>query len=69
MSTFLTVVGFVSLGLALIFSGVLGSGDRIRANYSHEEKEDRTRRFKTSGILLLIAIISLGLNYILFGNQ
>jgi hypothetical protein len=46
----------VLLALAIILSGVLGSGDRIRANYSHEDKHERERRNKWISSLLLMAI-------------
>lgn len=38
------VVGTAGLLLAAVFSGSLGSGDRVRANYTHEEEDDRIRR-------------------------
>jgi hypothetical protein len=64
MSSTLTIAGLVSIGLALAVSGVLSSGDRMRANYHDEEKEDRAGRLKTSGILLLLGIILLVTGYL-----
>lgn len=46
----------VLLALAVVFSGSLGSGDRIRASYSHENIEERKRRNRLTSSLVLIAI-------------
>jgi len=50
------IVGLIFWGLSAIFSGVLGSGDRIRANFSSESKEDRNRRWKWGNICFLIGL-------------
>jgi hypothetical protein len=44
------------LALAVIFSGSLGSGDRIRASYGHEDKQERQRRNQWTSTLCLMAI-------------
>lgn len=46
----------VLLALAVVFSGSLGSGDRIRANYGHEDNQERQRRNQWTSSLLLMAI-------------
>lgn len=33
--------GIIALVIAAVIAGVLGSGDRIRANYTHEESDER----------------------------
>jgi hypothetical protein len=49
-------VALVMLALAVVFSGSLGSGDRIRANYGHEDNKERQRRNQWTSSLLLMAI-------------
>ncbi|MEQ8235161.1 MAG: DUF5316 domain-containing protein [Syntrophomonadaceae bacterium] len=46
----------VLIALAVIFSGSLGSGDRIRANYTHEDRGERQRKNQWTSSLLLIAL-------------
>ncbi len=46
----------ILLVLAIIFSGSLGSGDRIRANYSNENSEERKRRNRLTSSLVLMSI-------------
>lgn len=48
--------GLVMLALAGIFSGTLGSGDKVRANYALEDKQDRQRRNQWTSSLVLMAI-------------
>jgi len=38
--------GFFFIGVAMISSGAMVSGDRMRANYATEEKKDRRSREK-----------------------
>ena len=38
------VISGVLIGLCAIFSGSLGDGDRMRANYATETREDRLNR-------------------------
>ena len=47
-------LAFVAVSIAL--SGVLLSGDRLRANFSAEYAEDRERRNRFIGKLLLFAL-------------
>ncbi|MFM1654046.1 DUF5316 domain-containing protein [Brevibacillus sp. B_LB10_24] len=53
------IVGFGLLLLSAIFSGALLSGDRIRANYAFEDKEERRTRFRWSVHMLLAALPSI----------
>ncbi|PEJ57782.1 hypothetical protein CN692_11885 [Bacillus sp. AFS002410] len=46
--------GVVFIMLSMLFSGSLVSGDRMRANYSSESKEDRRGRLETTIRLALI---------------
>jgi len=46
----------VMLALAAIFSGSLGSGDRIRAGYGHEDNQERQRRNQWTSSLLVMAV-------------
>jgi len=46
----------ILLALAIIFSGSLGSGDRIRASYSHENSVERKRRNRLTSSLVLMSI-------------
>lgn len=49
----------ICLGFGAIFSGLLGSGDRIRANYSTEDNEERKRRTRWISKLLLVGLPNL----------
>ncbi len=53
----LLMVGVVPMVLAAIFSGALGSGDRVRANYSDEQ--DFRQRMRWSTNLFLFGIPNL----------
>lgn len=53
----LLLIGAVPMVLAAIFSGVLGSGDRIRANYSDEQ--DYRQRMRWSNNLFLFGLPNL----------
>ncbi|MEN6326966.1 MAG: DUF5316 domain-containing protein [Syntrophomonas sp.] len=46
----------VMLALAVVFSGSLGSGDRFRANYGHEDNQERKRRNRWTSVLCLMAV-------------
>lgn len=48
------VIGVVFIVLSMLFSGSMVSGDRMRANYSSESKEDRLERLETTKRLALI---------------
>lgn len=55
--------GTISIAIAIVFlliggltSGVFNSGDRMRANYHTENKEDRAKRSKVSLISGIIAL-------------
>jgi len=49
----------ICLGLGAIFSGFLGSGDKIRANYATEDNEDRKRRTRWSSMFFLVGLPNL----------
>jgi hypothetical protein len=49
----------ITLGLAMIFSGALVSGDRMRANTYSEQAEDRKTRINLSGIMLYLSVPNL----------
>lgn len=65
------VVGLVCMGLPAILSGALLRGDRIRANYANETKEDRKKRYRWANNFFMIGlpnIIAAVVSYIiLFG--
>ncbi|MNO24347.1 hypothetical protein D3C76_141640 [compost metagenome] len=48
-------VSLVAIGVSVILSGSLLSGDRLRANYHTEDAEDRRKRNNFIGKLLLFA--------------
>lgn len=50
------LIGGLCLLASLILSGALVSGDRARANYSHESTADRTSRNKAVHVLLLFGV-------------
>lgn len=56
------ICGYIGLGsllLAGIFEGSYISGDRLRANYATETREDRNVREKISGFLFIMSLPSL----------
>ncbi|WP_025692121.1 DUF5316 family protein [Paenibacillus zanthoxyli] len=44
------VIGGLLVILAMVFSGALNSGDRLRANNVRETKEERIQRVDMSGV-------------------
>ncbi|WP_162551230.1 DUF5316 family protein [Paenibacillus tepidiphilus] len=65
----ITISGFLGGGLlilAMIFSGSLNSGDRLRANYSRESNEERNVRFEVTGTFLKLGVPSLALCILLY---
>lgn len=63
MTAFFKVIGFILVIVGLGLSGVMGSGNRIRANYTNEETEDKLKRLKISGVLIIVGIIILLIGY------
>lgn len=55
------IIGAISILGSAIFTGILGSGDRIRANYTNEEDEDRKVRQGLSSNLLLVGLPSIAM--------
>ncbi|MEY4479591.1 MAG: hypothetical protein RLZZ267_269 [Bacillota bacterium] len=51
--------GAITLGLAMVFSGALLSGDRMRANTYSEQVDDRKTRINLSGIMLYLSVPNL----------
>lgn len=49
-------IGGICLLISMVLSGSLVSGDRARANYTHESKEDRQLRNKAVYVLLLFGV-------------
>ncbi|WP_028986978.1 DUF5316 domain-containing protein [Thermicanus aegyptius] len=54
-----TMSGIISMVIAAVIAGVLGSGDRIRANYTHEESDERKERVKLALYFMMISIPNL----------
>ncbi|MFS1514517.1 DUF5316 domain-containing protein [Chengkuizengella sp. SCS-71B] len=52
-------VGIILIVLAIITSGTAVSGDRMRANFVYESREDRNSRMRWSKNLMLMSIPSL----------
>ncbi|GGI18059.1 DUF5316 domain-containing protein [Gottfriedia solisilvae] len=50
------VIGVVFIGLSMLFSGSMVSGDQMRANFSTESKEDRRERLVSTKRLALIGL-------------
>lgn len=64
--TFVGGIGIISWGLAALLSGALVSGDRMRANYYTESKEDSKARKKLTMQLFLFGMPQLSIVLILF---
>lgn len=54
-----TMSGIISVVIAAVIAGVLGSGDRIRANYTHEESDERKERARLALYFMMISIPNL----------
>lgn len=52
--------------LAAVFSGSLVSGDRMRANFSTETKEDRDTRLKWSTRFMLISLPNIAASFCMY---
>lgn len=50
------IIGGLCLFASLILSGSLVSGDRARANYAYESRDDRISRNKAAHVLLLFGL-------------
>lgn len=50
------VIGVIFIGLSMLFSGSMVSGDQMRAIYSTESKEDRRERLVSTTRLALIGL-------------
>lgn len=59
------VIALILIFLAGVFANVMGDGDRVRANFSTEAKEDRQERMKWSSYFLLISLPNLILSGII----
>ncbi|TCZ74304.1 hypothetical protein E0485_20210 [Paenibacillus albiflavus] len=59
-------IGGILLALSMVFSGALGSGERIRANFNTSTVEDNETRFKWSLYLLIMAAPFLTVGFIIF---
>lgn len=58
VTTITSGIGFFFIGISLVFSGALVSGDRMRANFSTETVEDRHKRNNVTFRSALIGIPS-----------
>ncbi|WP_277584606.1 DUF5316 domain-containing protein [Psychrobacillus antarcticus] len=58
VTTITSGIGFFLIAISFIFSGVLVSGDRMRANLATESVEDRNQRNNVSFRSALMAIPS-----------
>lgn len=65
---YLITGGFAVLfiGLAVVLSGSLGSGDRLRVHCATESAEDRSERISTTFRLLLLGIPNMAVSIFLF---
>lgn len=52
-------IGFFFIGISMILSGSLVSGDKVRENYATESEEDRAKRTQTTFRTALIAFPNL----------
>jgi hypothetical protein len=59
-------IGFLFISLSMLFSGVLVSGDRLRANYATESTDDRRERTNTAVRLGLIGLPNMIIAVLLF---
>jgi Family of unknown function (DUF5316) len=57
LTNFFILIGIIGVGLSAITSGALVSGDRQRANFHSETKEQRKLNFKLS---LWTGLVGLG---------
>ncbi|MBB3108469.1 hypothetical protein FHS18_000497 [Paenibacillus phyllosphaerae] len=60
------IIGIVGFVLAAIFNGTFVSGDRQRANFYSETKEDRHARGKATDWLMLGSVISFGIAALIY---
>jgi hypothetical protein len=59
-------LGALLIGLSMIFSGSLVSGDRMRANFATESKEDRDNRVTGTFRLFLLGLPNFVVAIVLF---
>jgi hypothetical protein len=59
-------IGVISLLLAAVLSGLLVSGDRMRANLNTENEEEKWGRDRVTGQLLLFGIPNICIAIVLF---
>ena len=52
------IIGFVFIGISMVMSGSIASGDRMRANFATESAEDRKERIRITSNSLLIGLPS-----------
>ncbi|MGE7021595.1 DUF5316 domain-containing protein [Solibacillus cecembensis] len=61
-------IGFIFIGISMVMSGSIASGDRMRANFANESAEDRKERTRitlTSMLLGLPSVLTAVLLYYL----
>lgn len=59
-------IGFFFIGISIIFSGSLVSGDRMRANFATESVEDRRKRNNVTFRSALIGIPNIVMSVFLY---
>ncbi|MBU8878784.1 DUF5316 domain-containing protein [Bacillus sp. FJAT-29790] len=59
-------IGMFFVGLSMLFSGSMGSGDQIRANFATESAQDRRNRISTTIRLGLVGLPSIILALLLY---
>lgn len=60
------IIGFFFIGIAIILSGSMVSGDRMRANFATESDEDRRNRNSIIFRIALIGIPNLVIAFLLY---
>lgn len=59
-------IGIIMIGLSMVFSGTMVSGDRMRANYATESTDDRNSRNKMIFTMIIFGAPNLVLAVILY---
>lgn len=59
-------IGFIFIGISMVLSGSMVSGDRVRANFASESVEDRDKRNKITVNSILLGLPSVLLAILLY---
>ncbi len=60
------IIGILFIGISMVFSGSMVSGDRMRANFATESVEDRRNRNAVTFRLALIGIPNLVIAFFIY---